>query len=84
MSARRFPTLTSFLFGRETFLTRLFPNNRITKSYLMLDELARSEPFEVDWAGSTCMLIRREILESGCFMDEGFFFTGLTLTTAAD
>ena len=74
MSTRKFPTPVSFAFGRETFLTRFFPNNPITKDYLMLDKLAQNEPYEIDWAASACMMVRREVVKTGCFFDEGYPF----------
>lgn len=69
---RRFPTPLNSLFGGKTILTRLFPGNKISRSYVMLDEMERTEPFEIDWASSACMMIRREILDNVGFMDEGY------------
>jgi len=72
LMARRYPTLLNSFFGRETILTRLFPRNKISRRYLMVDELSSTEAFEVDWASSACMMIRREILDDVGLMDEGF------------
>ena len=74
MMARRFPTVLNSLFGRETILTRLFPGNRISRRYLMLDELEGDEPFEVDWASSACLMVRKDVFESLEGFDEGFLF----------
>lgn len=69
---RRFPTPLNSLFGGKTILTRLFPGNKISRSYMMSNEMEKTEPFEIDWASSACMMIRREILDNVGLMDEGY------------
>ncbi len=69
---RRFPTPLNSLFGGKTFLTRLFPGNKISRNYTMINEMEKTEPFEIDWASSACMMIRREILDNVGLMDEGY------------
>jgi len=69
---KRFPSVLNSLFGRETILTRLCPRNRISRNYLMLDELEKDEPFEADWASTACMMVRREAIEQIGFLDEGY------------
>jgi GT2 family glycosyltransferase len=71
---KRFPTPLHSFFGRETFLTRLFPNNKISREYLMLDKLQQAEPFEIDSASSACMMVRREVLNTTGLFDEGYPF----------
>jgi GT2 family glycosyltransferase len=70
--ARKFPSPFNAIFGSQTTLTKLFPNNRIAKRYLMVDEHYQSEPFEADWAATACMMIKREVIEHAGLMDEGY------------
>ena len=72
LMARRFPGPLNSLFGRQSLLTRLLPHNKISKRYLMVDELKKSEPFEVDWASLASMMIRRKVFDKVGLMDEGF------------
>ena len=72
-SARSFPTLLTFLFGRRSPLTRLYPNNTITKKNILNIQFNGDGPLEVDWVSGACMVMRRKIIkELGCF-DENFF-----------
>jgi len=75
LMVKRFPTPLHSFFGRETFLTRFFPNNKISRDYLMLDKIhQQAKPFEIDSASSACMMIRKEILDTAGFFDEGYSF----------
>lgn len=70
-SARRFPTLLAGAF-RNTFLTRLFPNNRYNREYLLSDWDHRSQR-DVDWLSGAAMFIRQEVIEQIGVLDEQFF-----------
>jgi hypothetical protein len=71
-SCRRFPTLWTALFNRYSLLTRLFPGNRFTRNYLLLD-YDHQQPREVDWVSGCCMMIPKQVFfEIGMF-DERFF-----------
>jgi N-acetylglucosaminyl-diphospho-decaprenol L-rhamnosyltransferase len=59
-SARRFPTWSNALFGRRTWLTRIFPNAGVVRDYLYKEHFALGRPFAVDWIPGSCTLVRRE------------------------
>jgi hypothetical protein len=71
-TARAFPTVANAIFGRQSLLTRLFPNNRFAASYLRRDRAAEIEPFEVDWVSAACMVFPRTLVERLGPWDEGF------------
>lgn len=72
-SARNFPTFMSSLFGRQSFLTKAFPNNRFSKRYLRRDKLDASEPFQVEQVSGACMIFPRSLVAEVGPWDEGYF-----------
>ena len=72
-SARNFPTPLNGIFGRQSILTRWFPNNAISRRYLARENLGASEPFEVEQVGGACMLFRRRLLSDAGPWDDSFF-----------
>ena len=70
-SCRRFPNPIAALF-RNTFVGKLFPNNRFTREYLMSD-WNHDEPREVDWVSGAAFLATGSLMEKIGFMDPEYF-----------
>jgi GT2 family glycosyltransferase len=72
LSARKEVSMISGLFGRTSFLTRLFPESSLVKDQFPAITGA-SLPARVDWVSGACMIVRRRArLEIGP-ADERFF-----------
>jgi len=72
-TARNFPSALGGLFGRQSALTRWFPNNPISRRYLARQFLDAVEPFEVQQVSGACMFFRRRLLSDVGAWDERYF-----------
>lgn len=72
-TARNFPSALAGIFGRQSALTRWFPNNPISRRYLAQQFLDATEPFEVQQVGGACMFFRRRLLSAVGAWDERYF-----------
>jgi GT2 family glycosyltransferase len=72
-SARAFPTPFTGLFGRNTVLTKWFPNNPITRANMYTSRRHEKTPMDVDWVSGACMVVRRRAIENVGLMDARFF-----------
>ncbi len=72
-TARKFPTPVNALFGRYTLLSRIWPNNAITRNFLNFTAQSACRPFACDWGSFAAVLVRKKALESIDSIDPGFF-----------
>ncbi len=70
-SWRRFPTLSAALFNRYSLLSRLWPDNPWTRSYLNLDA-PPTDTQSTDWVSGCCMLVRGELFRALGGLDDRY------------
>ena len=72
-SARSFPNPLTSLFGRNSYLTKIFPNNAISRANILNTGIEAKRCKEVDWVSGACMVIRKDALRQTGNFDERFF-----------
>jgi GT2 family glycosyltransferase len=72
-SAKSFPSPVNILFGRKSIMSRLFPNNPLTRKYLPCLNENLVEPFEVDHVAGAGLMIRKDLVDKIGLFDERFF-----------
>ncbi|WP_347274404.1 glycosyltransferase family 2 protein [Candidatus Kuenenia sp.] len=71
-SCRSFPSYKTAFFNRYSLLTRMFPKNRYSTAYINPIN-SHNETAGVDWLSGSCMMLRKQALESTGLFDENFF-----------
>ena len=69
-SCRSFPSF--FSAAAHSILVHIYPNNPISRKYMMTG-IKRDKPMIVDWVSGSCMMIRRKALEETGLLDERYF-----------
>jgi len=73
-SARAFPKPWMAVFGRNSLITKWFPNNRISRKSIPSTGSDGVTPMSVDWVSGACMFVRRKAIDDVGLFDEHLFF----------
>jgi GT2 family glycosyltransferase len=72
LSCRKFPTILRVLFGRESVLRKIFPNNAVSREFLMTDFDYNKVQYP-DCVRGAVMLFKTEVFKKIGGFDEKFF-----------
>jgi N-acetylglucosaminyl-diphospho-decaprenol L-rhamnosyltransferase len=70
-SARRFPSVRTFFFHRTSFLSKLFPGNKLSRQYL--EGASEEMVTTVDWLAGCSILVKRSAYQATGGFDEKYF-----------
>jgi N-acetylglucosaminyl-diphospho-decaprenol L-rhamnosyltransferase len=74
-SGRRFPSPLNGIFGRRSWLSRIFPGAKPLSDYLYREQVAAGVPFEVDWVSAAALLVKAETFEMiGGFAQDYYYW----------
>jgi GT2 family glycosyltransferase len=73
-SGRTWPTPMNAIFGRKSLLTKLFPNAKWARQYLLSARTNEDEPYKVDWLSAAALMVRRGPYEAAARLDETFYY----------
>lgn len=59
-SGRKFPSMLNAVFGRRSFLSKVFPRFKPVTDYLCTEQIERGKPFPVDWVSAAALLVSKE------------------------
>lgn len=71
-TARNFPSFINGIFGRQSVLTRIFPNNPFVTRYLAKQDASNKKPYKVEFVSSACMLFRNDLITRYGYWDTGY------------
>lgn len=71
---RRFPSIMNGIFGRRSWLSRLFPNNPWYRRYMQSRQEGGTTPYETEILSACSMIFRTELVRGLGGMDERFQF----------
>lgn len=71
-TARNFPSLANGLFGRRSWLTRMFPGNPWSRRFMVGRQQTGNEPYRVEILSGCCMLMRTQLAHELRGIDEAF------------
>lgn len=74
LSCRAFPSFGTAFFNRYSLLSRIFPDNRYSRRYLMRD-FDHDRTADVDWVSGACWLLPRAVYEKIGPLDDGYFWS---------
>ena len=69
-SVKCLPSVGSGLFGARSILTKMFPNNPVSRKHLLHLGSDLSTPFEAGYVSSASVMMRREVVERVGGLDE--------------